>query len=210
MNFSDRLRKARAHARLSQRTLAERVGISQPGYQKLERGAAGSKFVAQIAYACGVNPEWLATGKGEMLLVTISNEAAAQPGPDIRSWHPIIGTIPCGVPTLISEKARQSPDTIWLPSPKAVPDSCFYLRVSGNSMAPTVQDGDLVLINPEQVPEHRDVVAVRNGDNESTLKRLMIDGGDYLLVPDNPQYPTKVLGEHEIIGVAVHSYRELR
>ncbi|UTV80112.1 XRE family transcriptional regulator [Acidithiobacillus sp. YTS05] len=208
MNFSDRLRAARAHAGLSQRVLAERVGISQPGYQKLERGASGSKFVTQIAYACGVNPEWLATGKGEMLPATRIVDTVSL-GPDIRSWHPLIGSIPCGSPTLITEKARQSPDTVWLPSPKAVPASCFYLRVSGNSMSPTVRDGDLVLINPERTPQHRDIVAVRNGDNESTLKRLIVDGGDFLLVPDNPQYPTKALDGYDIIGVAIHSYREL-
>lgn len=203
MNFSERLKKAREHAGLSQRSLSESVGMSQPGYQKLENGASGSRFAAQIAIACGVSPEWLVTGKGGMLDGVLS-------GPDIKAWYPILGSVPCGTPDQIIERARQDPDVQWAPSPKMVSGLAFYLRVTGDSMSPTLSDGDIVLIDPEAQPRHRDIVVVRNGVNEATMKRLLQDGDEWLLVPDNPQFPTKALGAHEIVGVAVHSYRELR
>ena len=179
MNFSERLKKARAYSGLSQRALSEVVGMSQPGYQKLENGAVGSKFAAQIALACGVSPEWLVTGKGAM--ITLKTETNAGPGPDIKGWYPILGSVPCGSPQEIVERAKSDPNTQWAPSPKVVPDSCFYLRASGNSMSPTLNDGDIVLIDPEAQPMHRDIVVVRNGDNEATMKRLVRDGEDWLL-----------------------------
>jgi transcriptional regulator with XRE-family HTH domain len=67
MNFGERLKMARRHKALSQAALAEIVKISQANISKLEIGEAnGSEYVVQLAIACGVNPEWLATGAGNM------------------------------------------------------------------------------------------------------------------------------------------------
>lgn len=67
MKYGDRLKAARQYAKLSQATLAELVKISQANISKLEVGeATGSEYTVQIAMACNVSPEWLATGVGSM------------------------------------------------------------------------------------------------------------------------------------------------
>lgn len=68
MNFSARVIASREHAKLTQEALAKAVGISQQAIQKMESGqASSSRKSTQIAVACGVRPEWLATGEGEMV-----------------------------------------------------------------------------------------------------------------------------------------------
>lgn len=65
--FGERLFKARTHAKLSQPQLATAVGLRQSTIGELEKKGNGSQKTTQIALACGVRPEWLASGEGPML-----------------------------------------------------------------------------------------------------------------------------------------------
>lgn len=77
MKFGERLKKARVHAGLSQKKLAELLGyekdgsprMSQANIGKLETNpkSQGSNYTSLIANICGVNPEWLTTGDGDWL-----------------------------------------------------------------------------------------------------------------------------------------------
>lgn len=68
MKFSERLRRAREHAGLTQEALAQRSGVKQGTISKIERGESeSSTFVVQLAIACGVRCEWLAVETGKML-----------------------------------------------------------------------------------------------------------------------------------------------
>lgn len=72
---------------MTQRELAEKVGIKQPTLSELENGdSAGSAYLPLIAAALGVNALWLQSGKGakypiknispkELLLITAYREA---------------------------------------------------------------------------------------------------------------------------------------
>lgn len=56
MNCAHTLRDARAHARLTQRQLAERTGIAQPTIARIESGASIPRVdtFGQLLAACGV------------------------------------------------------------------------------------------------------------------------------------------------------------
>lgn len=67
MELKDRIKRARAHANLTQAELAVKVGMDQTSISNLERGKSqGSNFIAQIASVCGVSAIWLAQEKGPM------------------------------------------------------------------------------------------------------------------------------------------------
>lgn len=69
MKLSDRIKAARKHAGLTQKDLADRVGIAQTAISQLESGKTlRSSYLLQIAEACGVSPMWLATDMGGMLI----------------------------------------------------------------------------------------------------------------------------------------------
>lgn len=70
MKYGERLRLARAHAKLTQQQLADKIQnvCTQENISKLERSdATGSEFTAQFADACGVRAMWLAAEHGEMV-----------------------------------------------------------------------------------------------------------------------------------------------
>lgn len=69
MLYGERLRTARKFAGLSQESLAEKAGCTQPNVTGLENSetATGSEYTVQFAKACGVRPEWLAMEKGDMV-----------------------------------------------------------------------------------------------------------------------------------------------
>jgi transcriptional regulator with XRE-family HTH domain len=68
--YGARLYTARKHAKLTQTAIAKAVGMSQSAYAEAESTGLSSTFTAQLAAACGVNPNWLATGEGSMLANT--------------------------------------------------------------------------------------------------------------------------------------------
>ncbi len=70
MDYGDRLRLARKHAKLTQDALAEAAELKQPSISYLEdtsNGCTGSEFTARFARICGISVDWLADEIGEML-----------------------------------------------------------------------------------------------------------------------------------------------
>jgi ribosome-binding protein aMBF1 (putative translation factor) len=65
-----RLRKAREHAGLSGRQLAEQVGRCSQTIFRYEWGEQepALSMVRTIARVCGVSPTWLLTGDGSMVV----------------------------------------------------------------------------------------------------------------------------------------------
>lgn len=65
--YGQRLYTARKQAGLTQTALAKAAGMSQSTYQEAETTGARSTYTSQLAAACGVSAQWLATGAGSML-----------------------------------------------------------------------------------------------------------------------------------------------
>ncbi|MCY1530551.1 transcriptional regulator, y4mF family [compost metagenome] len=79
MEYKDRIKAARKHAKLTQVELAKLVGIDQTSISDLERGKSqSSSFNARIAAACGVNPLWLEDDVGDMVFKPDYDEIADQ------------------------------------------------------------------------------------------------------------------------------------
>lgn len=65
--YGERLHTARVHAKLSQRALADDVGLSQSTLAELEKTGQGSSKTPKLAQRTGVRVQWLADGEGPML-----------------------------------------------------------------------------------------------------------------------------------------------
>lgn len=84
-DFGARLLLAREHAGMSQKELAEAVGMAQSTLSGAERNGSGSAKTTQIAAATKVDATWLATGKGNMLPTNRSHAVEEKRPPD---WFP--------------------------------------------------------------------------------------------------------------------------
>lgn len=74
-SFADRLKAARESAELTQAQLAAKYKIGQSAIGNMEAGGrGGSRHIARLANALGVNAYWLETGEGSP--TGLSKEAA--------------------------------------------------------------------------------------------------------------------------------------
>lgn len=88
-------------------------------------------------------------------------------------------------------------------------DSMFALRVKGDSMEPTLMDGDTVVVRWQQNAKHGDIVVARFEEEEATVKRFRVRPNGALLVPDNQRYQPFPLGEGKIVGKVLSLIRRL-
>lgn len=75
MELKDRLRMARLAVKpkkLNQEQVAQQIGLTQSAYSQLENGktqSTGADVIFKLADIFGVDPNWLATGEGEMIIL---------------------------------------------------------------------------------------------------------------------------------------------
>lgn len=100
------------------------------------------------------------------------------PLPEMKAI-PLVGDIACGTPITAEENiiARVGVPAAWRAD--------FALTCHGDSMAPKIQDGDIVCIRKQPTVENGEVAAVRI-DGEATLKHFYRTGDTVTLMPDNP------------------------
>lgn len=117
---------------------------------------------------------------------------------------PIFTDIAAGEPIMINPEItdRFYIPKYWVNGMK----NCFMLKIKGDSMINAdIDDGDYVVIRQETAAQNKDIVAA-DIDGSATLKRLIIDNGQVLLMPENDKYKPITVNEEEgirIIGVAV-------
>jgi SOS-response transcriptional repressor LexA len=99
----------------------------------------------------------------------------------------------------------------WVSTSASVGGDAFALRVVGDANEPKIQDGSLVVIDPERKPRHGSLVLVkRPGDDDVILRQLWYDGAVAKLRPINPRYPILDMpADTRIIGVAVRAELDL-
>ncbi len=67
-------------------------------------------------------------------------------------------------------------------------EATFYVKVSGDSMINAgIYDGDLLIVDKSLTPKNNSIViAIIN--NEFTVKRLKLNNGSIILMPENSKY----------------------
>ena len=111
-----------------------------------------------------------------------------EPLPEMESV-PLVGRIACGQPITAEENLE---GYVSIP---AAWHATFTLQCRGDSMEPTIHDGDLVAIRKDVQVENGQIAAVRIGD-EATLKHLYLYPDKVVLQPENPCYePIVKIGE---------------
>lgn len=217
MEFKDRIKAARRHGKVTQVQLAGRLGIDQSSVSNLESGkSASSSYSYQIAKICGVNPDWLVMGTGEMILESRVREDGSEydvsPGPNIvQGQIPIISYVRAGDFCEAEDPFEPGDADEWLPfRPPGAGPRTYALKVEGESNDPRIRNGEVVIVDPDRPPDPgKYVVAKRHSDSKVTLKQLSLAEGEYFLKPGNRDWPEpiiKVDGDWSICGVVIGKY----
>ncbi len=218
-----RIKKAREALNMTQVMLAKAVGISQQAVMELESGRAkGTKHSAKFARALGQDPLWLETGEGRMHEpAKARRQARSEPHesiPELANYE--------RVPVFdIRMAARRDPfgdddsavsfalfRSEWLRNLTRTPFSQLaVVQMSGDSMEPTLANGDHALVDTAQLNLRRegvyalqldDTMLIRRVTTHPTTKRVSItsDNGRYQTFEDLDPDALQALGRVIWIG----------
>jgi repressor LexA len=165
--------------------------LERAGY--LERGAAQSRALRLTPLAA--------------LRMGLTGELVPQATASEAHVLPIVGEIAAGGPI---EAYQDASETMAVPDLLAPSGDAYVLRVRGDSMIDAhIQDGDFVLIRPQQTARDGDIVVAQVEENAVTLKQFFKEAGRVRLQPANTQYPPMFYSDVRIQGKLVGVIRRL-
>lgn len=214
MALGKRVKEARDAAKLTQAQLAEMVGVSQSAIHALEsRDSQSSKFIVELARVLKVPASWLKNG-GELVADTHKNydvEAANSPSEETHVIIPRYNVHAACGNGLLNDHVEVNGGLAFMRSWirdmgwKAANLVVIYARQ--DSMAPTITDGAVLLVDTSQTAPESGRVYVLNWFGEERVKRLhRVGASRYRVSSDNPnkaEFPDEVIDFEESPDVRI-------
>jgi repressor LexA len=139
-------------------------------------------------------------------LVKPSRGGSAALGTRGLTTVPLVGRVAAGQPLLAEENIEDSFD---VPGFLGGDESCFALRVRGNSMINAgIFDGDIVVVKGQETAEDGDIVVAVLTD-EATLKRFYREADQVRLQPENDVMEPIFVRDPLIAGKVIAVMRKL-
>ncbi len=204
MTIGKRIKYLRDKLDLTQEEVAQKLGVASQTIYKYENEIVTNiplDKLEQLAAVLSVSPAYL------MGWETPYSSKGAK--------IPVLGSIPAGIPIEAIEDIRSYEEipVEWLDGGKTF----FALSIKGDSMLPEYRDGDIVIFKKECTCRNGDDCAFRLNGDEATFKRVeILENGDIILRPLNPEYPATHISLDkeaeeppiEIIGIACEIRRQ--
>ncbi|EFU69157.1 XRE family transcriptional regulator [Aliarcobacter butzleri JV22] len=193
------------------REISEKYKITQQSVGQLKRKKAINETISFICEAEKINLNWIQTGKGEMF---ISEDIVK----NSDSYSIDLLNVRAGAGEGIYNYVIETVDTISL-------DKSFFrspintnkvkgICVDGDSMEPTLRDGDYVLIDENINFGTNGIYAIQYG-GQILIKRLQFKmDGTIIIISDNEKYDREIFNPSEnqlpfnIIGIKILSIQK--
>ena len=196
----------------TKREVAEEVGVSYNTIMKWFRvGSIARDNMAKLAKSLNVDEAWLLSGAETTEVRGFDGDDATERDVMIAVYDIRLSAGDGAImPEYIKTKNKLPFDRNWLQKHKLKPKYLKVLAVAGDSMMPTMEDGDSVLIDTSKTNiVDRKIYAVIIG-GECKIKRLTQKfDGSVIVSSDNPIHPTETIAPEDlehlyIIGQAVY------
>lgn len=228
-----RLRRARKELGISQAEMAGRVGLAQNSIAVYESGTRTPPLPVLLAleHELLINHQWILDGTGEPFLGS-------------KSYGPVLVTTEADLDRIDHLEGRDKYYAIpYLRDPAAAgaglvmedqvsgycvihervaphPEQLRCVRISGDSMAPTLTDGSIVAVDVSitdlRLVEGK-IVCARTAEGEVVIKRLRLHGRHVLLYSENAdqeKHPPLIVDLQElpepVIGQVVWAWVDLK
>lgn len=209
MSIAENIKRIRLEHGLSQSELGKIAGVSDKAVSTWELGLKTPRMgaVEKMANYFGITKSAIVDDAPMTSLQKPVVPPGVMPMPEMVQV-PLIGSIACGTPITAEQNIKSY---VGVP---AAWRADFALECHGDSMAPTICDGDVVCIRSQPEVEQGQIAAVRIGE-EATLKHCYYQNGVVQLIADNPSvcppmvYTGSDLDEIEVEGLAVGFCRGL-
>jgi len=202
----------------TQKALADELGLGRGAISDAKaKNRVPAEWLLKLCRRHGLSLTWLETGEGEARLNEGREESPAY-GEERFEWVPMVearigaggGSLETGGRILGYYAFRRD----WLQGKGQIP-SMRLMRVTGESMLPTLQDEDVVLVDHSQKEILAGKIYALRMDDEIVVKRLEKKPGKLVLVSDNRALyePLEVaVGEYanlEVLGRVIWMAREM-
>ena len=193
--LSERLTSLMYEKGISQAELARLIGIKQPSVFKILSGETRNpKKILEIATALNVDPHWLKTGEGDPAPSYRIVEVSEPQNPntvriDILDVEASAGNGAYLSPTEQGLLSQEFDLTFFRQQfGRADAKHLKLITVKGDSMAPTLESGDLLYVDISENYFAADGLYVFTFDGQTFIKRLQKVGKEMLVISDNPTY----------------------
>lgn len=198
MALSDKLKKARLDAHLSQAELAEKLGLNIRTYGSYERGErdVSTALLRDICRTLNISSDKLLENEFN----NIEPNAEIMPAQNIY-MIPVFESVSAGF------GAYSNSDVIdymplYIQNPSDVPDM-LCIKVEGDSMYPKIENGDMVVVRKQSSVDSGQIAVIMI-DNEEGLVKKVNYGSDYIeLQSINPEYQSRVFRGREMQRLTV-------
>jgi phage repressor protein C with HTH and peptisase S24 domain len=186
--------------------LAKAVGVSDNAIYKWVsgRGQPSMTSLVSLAQAAGVSVEWLATGRGGSGKDPVDSSATHNPPAAgiVSPPHEVVAL--AGSASAL--RSTQIVDSLsfqaeWLRRQLGVePTQVALIEVLGDAMAPTLDEGDLCLIDRRGVRVRHDGLYALHDGLDLSIKRLQREpDGTITIRSDNPAYSSQRVSAEEVV-----------
>jgi len=191
--------KAMAERKITQKSLCEQLGIKQNAFTNWKAGNNTSymKYLVRISEILNVPLDHLLGHTNT--IQSVLNDSGYETFPaKQKPCRPIIGTASAGLGCIAEQEILgwESVDVQF------DTEEYFYLKITGDSMAPRIEDGDLVLVHKQFEVEDGDIAVVivnsGNGGVEGFAKKVEYGDNSITLTSFNPYYPPMIFFGQEM------------
>lgn len=206
--FGDRLKEVIGNR--SGRAFAKEVNIS---YSTLHNYLTNVSLptldnLITLAKYAGVSIEWLATGEETENCSDNDDFVEIEDCRDIR-----LSAGNGGFNSDYTELTTTKVERAWPQSRRLNAENCAMFLVSGESMYPTLKDGEEIIVDRSKRNLVDGKIFVLNNDGSMLVKKVQLTYDGVELISDNPTYrPLKLEAEEAnnliVIGQVVRGYRD--
>ncbi|WP_459129891.1 LexA family protein [Guggenheimella bovis] len=195
--MKDVIRKNRQMLGLTMKELADKVGVSEATISRWESGEIANmrrSKIASLAKALKISP-----------LEIMGMENANVENRKEVSRIPILGSVRAGVPL---EAIKDIIGYVDIDEAVSKKGQHIALKIKGDSMAPKILDGDIVIVRVQSEVESGSVGVIYINGYEATCKKIIYNETSLIIQPLNPSYdpmsftwdeveelPIKILGK---------------
>lgn len=196
MTSGQRITKLRKERDLQQKEVAAAIGMNRIVLNRIELGKRPLRDDEAVALAdfFHVTTDYLLKG------------VTAQPRDKKGVRIPVLGRVVAGIPL---DAIEEIIDYEEIPKSMAATGEFFALQVKGDSMLPTLKDGDVVIVKKQPTVDSGDIAIILVNGNEATVKEVKESPAGITLIGHNvavytPQFysneeikslPVQVLGK---------------
>lgn len=197
MALSDKLKKARVDANLSQAEMAEKLGLNVRTYGSYERGErdVSTALLRNICQVLNISSDELLDTRQPKPADTLT----VLPAEKIH-MIPVFGSVAAGF------GAYASSDIIEY-IPLYIENDCdventICITVKGQSMYPKIEEGDRIVVRRQDSVDNGRIAVVMIGD-EAVVKRVECEKNKLTLISINPEYPPRVIEGKDLEDVRI-------